>query len=766
MINYRAGRRGGLLALAVCTWPLTGHAQVPSAPTLPLSSGAVITCLVPQNNGYVPRGCSPAVITNFAPPIDIRAFGAAVDGATDDEPAWIAAIAYLTAAGGGTLTMPVGTSIINTSHCVGGLSPLQFPNNVTIQGQGYNASNIATSGAAQCSELLTFLNPNNDWVRDLSLASNQVSVTQGIPGLILFEEAANAPGPRYQNFGADGVFLGKTSDNYKASVINLGAYPMESVSFTHMKCVFVSGDDQNPTSVSVPSDCIESYGQYNNVGGVIKGLIVSDGYGDGTWGKRFCTIWSGNVGAHCDRNYLSNFGAQTSANTNTGAYALLSYNISADVSGVGQPSQDVWFVDNAIVNPYSDGIYCEDTVNCASSGNHISGQTDTGDATIPKAGISYNGSTGEIDHNILTNNFRDIVVIPEGTIGTFGIVTIDHNTGTGNVANAQGIVVRGNGLGAFAADVTVLDNNTDLQTGTASVGTYWFTGGGSVIGNIIATGGHYQGTGIDLRTFDTSTSHGVVATSLYIGGGMLLDGAPATSMINLETTATPAVIDGVILDLTSVPTASNGGYFLAETALTINNLIIRNATTSGQKPITLSGARGSMPVGALQFQNVTVSPRFVSTDFGFASPSGSWSADSGTVIAAINPSTGVQGWQNVGGSTAWFPLGGFGTGGALVSATAPTVTSGLGTGPAPVVLANGTAAFQITVGGSTPTAPTTTEFLAMPTAAHGYACSVRDVTTPADTAQQTGAVSASAVTFTWNNAPTGADVLVHNCTQF
>lgn len=66
-------------------------------------------------------------------------FGAKVDGVTDDTNAWIAAIAAATAAGGGTISMPQGTSLVLAAKTPKGLN---LTSNITIQGAGMNASRI------------------------------------------------------------------------------------------------------------------------------------------------------------------------------------------------------------------------------------------------------------------------------------------------------------------------------------------------------------------------------------------------------------------------------------------------------------------------------------------------------------------------------------------------------------------------------------------------------------------------------------------------
>jgi hypothetical protein len=94
----------------------------------------------------------------------------------------------------------------------------------------------------------------------------------------------------------------------------------------------------------------------------------------------------------------------------------------------------------------------------------------------------------------------------------------------------------------------------------------------------------------------------------------------------------------------------------------------------------------------------------------------------------------------------------FGSGNTLLlSTTAPTISSGFGTGPS-VPVSNGTASFTVNVGTG---AAATSGVIGMPAAAHGWACAVHDVTTPAgNSTTQTGS-STTTVTVTNYSRTTG-----------
>jgi len=109
-----------------------------------------------------------------------------------------------------------------------------------------------------------------------------------------------------------------------------------------------------------------------------------------------------------------------------------------------------------------------------------------------------------------------------------------------------------------------------------------------------------------------------------------------------------------------------------------------------------------------------------------------------------------------------------GAGNLIISSTAPAIASGFGTSPS--ILANNTAAFQVTVG----TATSTTYYgtLTMPAAPNGWVCNVQNVSTPTissrQTASSTTSVSISDFSSSTNNLIqwlTG-DVLLFQCTAF
>lgn len=108
----------------------------------------------------------------------------------------------------------------------------------------------------------------------------------------------------------------------------------------------------------------------------------------------------------------------------------------------------------------------------------------------------------------------------------------------------------------------------------------------------------------------------------------------------------------------------------------------------------------------------------------------------------------------------------------LISATAPTITSGFGGGTPTISAPNGTASFRVTIG----TASGSTGVLGMPTATNGWNCYANDLTTNttanAHVKQNASGSTASAVAFTSYSDVMGAatwvsgDVIAISCFAF
>ena len=584
-----------------------------------------------------------ASIANLAT-VNVKAFGAKVDGVTNDNAALQAAYTYLGANGGGFLYIPAGTLIVASSNC----AALTVPNNVTTYGAGVGVSVVKVTGSAECANLFYASNPNNVWFMDLTFYGNSVASTPAVAGALLFEGESGSTAPM-ANFGCIRCGFSNFKQDYWFSVWNYSAYPMAHIRVLAPVVQSFSGNMRNPTDIHYPSDVFSFRGQFANLGGAIDDVIVSDGGADGTWIKTYCVFWSGVSNAHCDRNKLHAFGANTS--TNSGGYAILAYGDDAGSIGAAPPT-NIWTDDNTLESPFSAGVYTATAVNVVADRNICSGQTDT-NVTLPKGCIAFNDTRGnsEIADNMISACYAGIAVQAPAN----SMTVVANNQISGLVANASGIKVLGNALGGTAT-VSLNGDNVAL-TGSGSIALYLISAtSASPDGTVNVVGGQYGAGQDDIYASDNSTSNCALMTSFRLVG-VRLAGAPTGGGLVCAADATPIAIDGLDIDATSFGASAFLAYLPGETALNISSLTLRNTASNSPavSALQLTGAEGSMPPGAVKFINIDAAHRVSSTDFGAALPT--WAADNGTLIANLTPvGGGVQGWQNVGGSTTWLPL--------------------------------------------------------------------------------------------------------------
>jgi hypothetical protein len=111
--------------------------------------------------------------------VNVKDFGAAVDGSTDDGAAWDTAVDAVEAAGGGVVCMPEGTSITNRQ--------IVLPTKVRIKGKGKRASILKAGGSFSTSTAVVRLGSGaasgyvfDCRVEDMTIDCNTVSGSIGI----------------------------------------------------------------------------------------------------------------------------------------------------------------------------------------------------------------------------------------------------------------------------------------------------------------------------------------------------------------------------------------------------------------------------------------------------------------------------------------------------------------------------------------------------------------------------------------------------------
>lgn len=203
--------------------------------------------------------------------------------------------------------------------------------------------------------------------------------------------------------------------------------------------------------------------------GVVRDGVFEDLYADGTHLKSYIFLWGATRNCAVRSATLYNFGA--TALSDKGAYAVASYGDRTPTlpEPVGRYDPSGHRYENLrIINPYSCGIYFAQVDNPSVRGCVISGQYDTGNTTLPKAGIAVNGATGValVENNKLLDCFTGIAVtdVKEGSD-----VVVRGNVVESATANAIGVLFSGANSMAYNFIARVAGNIVKL-TGGSSIG--------------------------------------------------------------------------------------------------------------------------------------------------------------------------------------------------------------------------------------------------------------------------------------------------------
>lgn len=322
-----------------------------------------------------------------------------------------------------------------------------------------------------------------------------------------------------------------------------------------------------------------------------------------------------------------------------------------------------------------------------------------------------------------------------GTVTLAGDVTGASNANT--ITSVNGIAFSGAApstnqvLGYNGSQVTYLGPMLPLAGGTLTGALLSNIGGTSAVPFTITGVASQNGIAY------TGTQPASVAGNGTSAGSMLSFTGAAGGNTSGTTGQTAGIGEGVSFTLGTGGTASSG----STTGSGGNFLVIPGLRGSGGGT---NGTNGSMIVRA-GFTNIGVVFRVQNS----VSTSNFTVADSGNVVS--NGSVTTTGLL---------------TTNLLISSTAPTITSGFGTG-ASISANNGTGAFRVGVG----TSSAATGIIGLPTASAGWNCSCADITTNSATVflcKQTSSSTTSATIGNFNTSAAGAawadnDVLAVSC---
>ncbi len=323
----------------------------------------------------------------------------------------------LTECAGRTIHIARGTYVFRPAGFAVGFN---VPDGTTLIGDGPGADagtvlQVAASGTYQ--GLLWIRNVGNVSIRDIRFEGSSYdsgctrSLDYGHAIYVQSDAAAAAgvdgvvvAGDAFRNFnGTSWVTLNAADASPGIGLkgpISIAKNVFDSDANLAGSCAAKIGMIYSADMVSVHGSDFSAIGLVGNV--TIEANVFKAGYVRGA-----IAIWSGTRNIDVVRNTILDAGLRLPLypSTELGRYAVTIYNSAHEHPGL-HPDR-IRVLDNTIANPVSCGIYVALGTNLEIRGNHISGQIDRFDGTLPKGAISLNHAESvlSLEDNVLSNNY-------------------------------------------------------------------------------------------------------------------------------------------------------------------------------------------------------------------------------------------------------------------------------------------------------------------------------------------------------------------------
>jgi hypothetical protein len=511
--------------------------------------------------------------------------GATGNGATSDRDALQRCVSAAATSSGGVCLLEAGTFVVDSVND----KAISIPNDVTLKGQGSEATMIKVSGAGQLNQVLTFDNPSNDWVEALTLRGNSVNGCAGCGGLVAFVGTEGATRPMAA-FGLKKVSVENDRHDYWVYVLNNSAQPMRGITIDHLRARSFPDNCRDQNSIGVPCDVLSFRGQAKDPGGTIVGVTITAPVADGSYIKRFADFWDGVSDVHVTGGRLENFGAH--AGNDAAAYALTAYFMDL-LKGRGSPPSHIWITNNTIANPRTAGVYTAIVRDIHVDNNRISGQYDPTDQTLPHGAVALGNTSGEVTGNKLTGNLYGIEAAPGGPIQD--PLTLVRNTIASEAADGKGIAISGM---PRATDVTLKDNLVSM--GGARSFALMLTGSAAApLGHLSVTGGALGARFANVFFYDKAGGQ-PAAGSIRLDG-VTLSGRPTNSGFGAANCGSaPITLSNVVIEAAAFDGA-NGISVENCSNVTLEGVVVRKLQGRG-RALVLDGA--TVRASGTQFVNV------------------------------------------------------------------------------------------------------------------------------------------------------------------
>ncbi|MDT8759720.1 hypothetical protein MZO42_13530 [Sphingomonas psychrotolerans] len=334
--------------------------------------------------------------------VQLAAFGGGPTVA-DNSGAMRAALAALTARGGGVLEIGAGTHRFASSALRN--AGVALPSGVTVRGAGRTATRLQVTGTTSCN-LFVAPDRNRIAIEDLAIIGNNVAsdgTSDGSGAAIRWILTPAATGDM-TDFAVRRVHLENFRGPYWLDVQNVGdgkrrfemrAIALEDISFTSR-----AGNAINPGDVRFNSAAV----CVNGSGGPVRDVAVSGLAGDARHIKTGLILYQQIIGARLERLRIANAGRE-GASDDAGAYAIQIYDSLYRMRSIA-------LSDPVVTDPRSVGIYVAGATDVAIVNAVVSGQTDRRADTLPKGAIVFNGTRRwHLDGAELRGNWRDLDIV-------------------------------------------------------------------------------------------------------------------------------------------------------------------------------------------------------------------------------------------------------------------------------------------------------------------------------------------------------------------
>lgn len=477
--------------------------------------------------------------------------------------------------GGGVLTIPAGTYILNSVELT---APISLPSNVVVEGHG---ATLKISGKSVIGSVFRSENTSNITLKNLEVIGNNQSVADSSSGAF-FNYVQTSSGSGSENIVVENVRLRNFKAERWVSILNNhNLLEIRRVRVRNLSGVSQPGNNLGTANIGISSTLLMVYG----VKASITDVEIDHLFAEAEYIKSGVSIFHKVKNVRINSPSIVNAGQKGTAN-DMGAYAINLYSDAGELSGI--------IINDAVLtSPKSAGIYIRGASNVTINNPRISGQTDAMSGNLPKGAIVGNGSSNiNVNGGKLTDNIYDLSFVADARSTEFNLSVTGLQTRGASMSSV--LLHPSTGLGApdgvrfINCDIAATGRALQIAN-TASRN----------FQNVLFSGGTWvstRSTAFELHVADNFTLKNYRIGNMKIGAssiGIAADSPAARSKGDL----TIANVD--IYD--SGKNAMNYGILARNfPSLHINNVTVRDMGKGFATYMT--GAKGS--IRGLRFSNV------------------------------------------------------------------------------------------------------------------------------------------------------------------